>query len=59
MEAFNTTGDKLIEELKIYAETGDSVILAPLFHKTTVDVIMKVGSVKLLMLNRVRYIRFR
>ena len=59
MESFNTTGDKLIEESKIYADTGYSVILSPLFHKTTVDVVMKVASVKLLMLNLVRYIRFR
>ena len=47
MEAFNTTGDKLIEELNIYADTWDSVMLGPLFNKTTVNVIMKEGSVKL------------
>lgn len=45
IEAHNTAGDKLVDELKAYAESGDSLTMESFLHNTTVDVIMKVNII--------------
>ncbi|XP_067941507.1 cholesterol 24-hydroxylase-like [Watersipora subatra] len=42
VDAFNSTGDQLIEELHGYAESGETFKFNPILHLTTLDVIMKV-----------------
>lgn len=46
VDSFNLTGDKFIEQLSVYAESGESFSLGLLFHKVTLDIIMRVSTVE-------------
>ena len=44
IDVFNSTGDCFIEELCSFAESGETFELNPIFHRTTLDVIMRVSK---------------
>ena len=41
---FNKTADLFIRELEGYAHTGESFQLAHLIHRSTMDIILRVGN---------------
>lgn len=42
-DTFNLTSDHLMKELGAYAESGETVTMAPIIHRSTLDVIMRVS----------------
>ena len=44
MDTFNTTADQFVNKLQGYTESGETFRLAPIFHRSTIDIVMRVCS---------------
>ena len=42
MDTFNTTADQFVNKLQGYTESGETFMLAPILHRSTIDIVMRV-----------------